>query len=193
MMDSIIFLPGLAILIMVIGIIWVMVHRYRSRLSRIDEELRTITVRLSEMPKETSLQEYMFAQDQRLRSIGEKLDTHPDTALQQHYIQEHSQQLSTIISMLAEGSKSELTKADLNNSLQVTNDSLEKALWSLRFDEDKYAESTAATASEFAESGKATVNVTNKRSENDYKDPANAKTMKAILKINDDRYEAILK
>lgn len=145
------------------------------------------------MPKETSLQEYMFAQDQRLRSIGEKLDTHPDTALQQHYIQEHSQQLSTIISMLAEGSKSELTKADLNNSLQVTNDSLEKVLWSLRFDEDKYAESTAATVSEFAESGKTTVNVTNKCSENDYRDLANAKTMKAILKNNDDRYEAILK
>ena len=73
----------------------------------------------------------IYSQDQRLRTIGEKLDTHPDPALLQQYIQEHTQQLSTILSMLGE--------EGIENSLWVTNNSLEKVLWSLRFDEGKYA------------------------------------------------------
>ncbi|MEN8133661.1 MAG: hypothetical protein ABFS45_26555, partial [Pseudomonadota bacterium] len=38
----------------------------------------------------------------------------------------------------------DVTKADLENSLRITNDSLKKVLWSLRFDESRFAESTAA-------------------------------------------------
>jgi hypothetical protein len=192
MMDSIIFLLVSSLLIMVIGIGWVMVRRYTPRLSRIDEELRSITVMLNEMPKEISQQEYMFSQDQQLRSIGEKLDAHPDPALLQQYIHEHTQQLRTIISMIAASSKSELTKADIRNTLRVTNDSLEKVLWSLRFDEDKYAESTAATRSRFAETGKAKVEFINKQSEKDHEALDDAKSMKAILKNSDNEYGAML-
>jgi hypothetical protein len=193
MMDPIIILLGSSLLIMVVAISWVMVRRYTPRLSRIDEELRLITVMLSEMPKEISLQEYMFSQDQRLRSIGEKLDTHPDPALLQQYIQEHTQQLRTIVSMLAAGSKSELTRADLENTLRVTNDSLGKVLWSLRFDEGKYAERAAATESRFAGSDKAKVKYFNIQREKDREALDDAESMKAILKSSDDDYGAMLK
>ena len=178
---------------MVIGIAWVMVRIYSSRLSRIDEELRAITVMLSEMPKETSLQDYMFSQDQRLRSIGEKLDTHPDPALPQLYIHEHTQLMRTILSMIGEGSKAKLTKADLDSSLRVTNDSLEKVLWSLHFDEDRYAEITAATGNRSAESVKEKVKNNYKYGEKDREALEDTKFMKAILKNNDDSYDAINK
>jgi len=189
MTDSIIFLLGASLPIMVIGIVWVMVRYYSPRLSRIDEELHAITQMLSEMPREMNLQEYMFSQDQRLRSIGEKLDAHPDSALLQQYTQEHTEQLNTIIYMLGEGSKKDLTKADLENSLRITNESLEKVLWSLRFDGDKYAESTAATENKLAESGGAKVKSINQNSEV----PGDAESMKAILENNDDSYDAMLK
>jgi len=186
---SIIFLLGAALPIMVIGIVWVMVRFYSPRLSRIDEELHAITQMLSEMPREMNLQEYIFSQDQRLRSIGEKLDAHPDSALLQQYIQEHTEQLNTIIYMLGEGSKTGLSKADLEDSLRITNDSLEKVLWSLRFDAVKYTEGTTATENKLAESGGAKVKSINQNSEV----PGDAESMKAILKDNDDSYVAMLK
>ena len=193
MTDSIIFLLGASLPIMVIGIAWVMVRYYSPRLSRIDEELHAITQMLSEMPREMNLQEYMFSQDQRLRSIGEKLDAHPDSALLQQYIQEHTEQLNTIIYMLGEGSKKDLTKADLENSLRITNESLEKVLWSLRFDESKYAESTAATENKLAEPDRENVRSIDKISEKDREVPGDAESMKAILENNDDSYDAMLK
>jgi hypothetical protein len=69
-----------------------------------------MTAMLSEMPKELSLQEYMFSHDQQLRGIGEKLDTHPDPALLQQYVEEHTQHLRTIISLLGEGSETRGTR-----------------------------------------------------------------------------------
>jgi len=193
MTDSIIFLLGVSLPIMVVGIIWVMVRFYSPRLSRIDEELHAITHMLSEMPREMNLQEYMFSQDQRLRSIGEKLDAHPDSALLQQYIQEHTEQLNTIIYMLEESSKKDFTKADLEDSLRITNESLEKVLWSLRFDESKYAESTAATENKLAEPDRENVRSIDKISEKDREVPGDAESMKAILENNDDSYDAMLK
>ena len=193
MADSIIFLLGASLPIMVIGIVWVMVRYYSPRLSRIDEELHAITHMLSEMPREMNLQEYMFSQDQRLRSIGEKLDAHPDSDLLQQYIQEHTEQLNTIIYMLGESSKKDFTKADLEDSLRITNESLEKVLWSLRFDGDKYAESTAATENKLAEPGREKVKSINKYSEIGLEVPGDAESMKAILEDNDDSYVAMLK
>ncbi len=190
MMDTNVFLLGALLLTMLVGIVWAMsiVRLYSERMSRIYNELHTMTTMLNEMPKELSLQEYMFSHDRQLRSIGEKLDTHPDPALLQQYIQEHTQHLRTIISLLGEGSETALTRANIENSLQVTNDSLEKVLWSLRFDEDRYAESAAATASRFAEPGKAKLESINK----DRETRDDTKSMKAILKDNDDSYDAML-
>jgi hypothetical protein len=188
-MDSSTFLLGATLLVMVIGIVWLIIYLYSQRLTRIDDELRAITVMLSEMPREEGLREYMFSQDQQLRSIGEKLDTHPDHDLLQRHIPEHTHQLRTLVSMLGEGSNTERARADLGNSLGVINDSLEKVLWSLRFDEDKYAESTAATGNRFTESGKAKVKGINKDSET----LEDTNSMKAILKNNDDSYDAMLK
>ena len=193
MTDSIILLLGASFPIMVIGVVWVMVRFYSPRLSRIDEELHAITQMLSEMPKEMNLQEYMFSQDQHLRRIGEKLDAHPDAALLKQYIQEHTEQLNTIIYMLGEGSKTDLTKAELENSLRITSESLEKVLWSLRFDEGKHAESIAATENKLAESSKAKVKSSNQNSGKGREALDDAKSMKAILKDNDDSYVAMLK
>ncbi|NOR41559.1 MAG: hypothetical protein GQ537_10155, partial [Gammaproteobacteria bacterium] len=185
MTNSIVLLLGASVPIIAIGIVWVMVSFYSPRLSRIDEELHAITQMLSEMPKEMSLQEYMFSQDQNLRSIGEKLDAHPDAALLQQYIQEHTEQLNTIIHMLGESSKTGPAKADLENSLREISDSLEKVLWSLRFDEDQYAESTAETENKPEESGKAKVKSSNQNNEKGHEALDDTKSMKAILKDND--------
>ena len=95
---------------------------------------------LSEIPKENSLKEYMFAQDQRLCDIREKLDTDESTNTLQQYIQDQANQIVAIISTQEETRKEVITKAELELSLQITNELLEKVLWSLRFDEDKYVE-----------------------------------------------------
>ena len=189
MTDSLVIFLGSMLPILVIGIVWVLARLYSVRLSRIDEELHVITMMLSKLPKESSLQEYMFSQDQRLRSIGEKLDSHPDPASLQQYIQEHTQLLNLIISLLGEKGKTVLNKADIENSLRVTNNSLEKVLWTLRFDEGKYSESTSAVENKFAESGKAKGKSINKASEAS----DDTKSMKTILKNNDDNYDAMLK
>ena len=189
MTDSIIFLLGSLLPIMVIGIVWVMVRFYSPRLSRIDEELHAITEMLSETPRETSLQEYMFNLDQRLRGIGEKLDANPDSALLQQYLKDHTEQLNTILYMLGESNETDITKADLENSLRITNDSLKKVLWSLRFDESRFAVSTAASESSLEKSGRTKV----KSIKGDHDVSDDAKSMKAILKDNDDSYDAMLK
>ena len=175
-------------LILLAGIAWVTVRTYSLRLSRINDESRLITKMLSETPTETSLKDYMFAQDQRLRSIEEKLDSHPDTDVLQQYIQDQANQIIAVISTHNDSSKS-ITKADLEITLQVTNDLLERVLWSLRFDEDKYAESISEIGSKFEGSGKAKVKSINKASDADH----DAKSMKTILKNNDDAYEAMLR
>ena len=193
MIDSIIFLLATSLLIMVIGIAWVVLRRYSLRLSQMDEHLRAITVMLSEMPKETSLQEYMFSQHQVLRSIEEKLDTDRDSALSHQYIQKHTKLLRTIISMLEEDRNEVLTRSDLEKSLRVANDSLEKVLWSMRFDEDKYAESIAMTGGSLPESVKANIKSINKYNESDHETLDDAEAMKNILKSTEDSYGAVLK
>jgi len=191
MMDSIIFLLVSSLLIMVIGIGWVMVRRYTPRLSRIDEELRSITVMLNEMPKEISQQEYMFSQDQQLRSIGEKLDSHPDTDVLQQYIQDQANQIIAVISTHDDSSKS-ITKADLEITLQVTNDLLERVLWSLRFDEDKYADRTEANKSISNNQGNKNISKSNAHSEI-RQEITDKVSMKNILENCDDGYDAMLK
>ena len=50
MNSSVIFVLAIALLIIVSAFLWVMLHRYGNRLSRIDRELRDISVMLSETP-----------------------------------------------------------------------------------------------------------------------------------------------
>ena len=95
--------------------------------------------------------------------------------------------------MLGEDSKEDLSKADLENSLRITNEPLEKVLWSLRFDGDKYAESTATPENKLAEPGRTKVKSINKNSEKDREVPGDAESMKAILENNDDSYDMMLK
>jgi len=178
-------------LILLTGIAWVTVRTYSQRLSRIDNELRSITEMLSETPKETSLKDYMFAQDQRLRSIGEKLDSHPDTDVLQQYIQDQANQIIAVISTHDDSSKS-ITKADLEITLQVTNDLLERVLWSLRFDEDKYADRTEANKSISNNQGNKNISKSNAHSEI-RQEITDKVSMKNILENCDDGYDAMLK
>jgi hypothetical protein len=192
MANSSIFWLGLSSLILVFASIGVLVYLYTQRLSRIDEKLRTIAVTLSEIPKENSLREYMFNHDQRLRSIGEKLDTQPDPDMLQWHIEEHTEQLRTILSKLEDDSKPELTRAELVDALRPTNDSLEKVLWSLRFDESKYTESSPPTGKRCAESVNKKSNRRKNYSENDREPEEDTESMKAILTTSNDSYNAML-
>jgi hypothetical protein len=193
MNNSIILWMGVSSLIVLIGISWILIRLYKSRLSRIDGELHAITVMLSQMPKETSLQEYMFTQDQRLRTIEEKLDTPTEPDMHEWHLQENSQQLHTIISMLEDDRKTELTRTDLDNALQTTHDSLKKVLWSLRFDEDKYSDSATANKIKSAESNKERIESIDKFSENEREANDATNTMKSIMNKTDDGYNAMLK
>jgi hypothetical protein len=190
--SSVILLLATSLLIIASGFTWVMFRRYSQRLSRIDEELRAITVLLSETTKETSLKAYMFAQDQRLRDIGEQLITHPDTDMLQQYMQDQTTQILAVISTLDEGRKSGVTKADLEISLRMINELLERVLWSLRFDEDKYVESTDTNRGIPEKQGKRNINIDTK-SEKVSKDKDDDISMKSILNDSDDNYGAMLK
>jgi len=190
--NSIIVTLALSLPIIIIGIVWVMVRIYSSRLSRIEEELRAITVMLSDMPNETSLKDYMFAQDQRLQGIGEKLDTYPATDELQQYIQDQANQIIAVISTHDENKKSVISRADLEISLQVTNDLLERVLWSLRFDEDKYKDRTEANTSISRNQG----NESTRKpiAQNEFRQKINDNvSMKDILVDSDDGYDAMLK
>ena len=169
-------------LVLIAGIAWVTVLIYSQRLSRIDDELREIKVMLSEIPKEVGLKEYMFAQDQQLRGIVEKLDTHPDSDVLQQYIHDQANQIIAIISTHDADRKSGVTKSDLEISLRVTNELLERILWSLRFDEDKYADRSEANKS---------ISKSNAHSEI-RKDVNDKVSMKEILESCDDDYDAMI-
>ena len=191
MTDSIISMLVWMIPIIAIGIVWVIARLSSPRLLRIDEELRAITVMLSEMPKEGSLKDYMFAQDQRLQGIGDKLGTSPDTDELHQYIQDQANQIIAVISTHDDPSKS-ITKADLEVTLQVTNDLLERVLWSLRFDEDKYVDRTEANKSISNKQGNKNTSKSNAHSEI-RKEITDKVSMKNILENCDDGYDAILK
>ena len=187
-----IMLLATSLLIIASGLAWVMLRGYGQRLSRIEEELRATTVMLSEIPKESSLKDYMFAQDQRLLSIGEKLDTYPANDELQQYIQDQANQIIAVISTHDENRKSAITKTDLEISLQVSNELLERVLWSLRFDEDKYKDRTEANTSISRNQG----NESTRKpiAQNEFRQKINDNvSMKDILENSDDGYDAMLK
>ena len=132
------------LLILLTGTAWVLFRLYRPRLSSIEEELRAITTQLGRLPDESSLKEHLSAHEQQLRSIGERLHAHPDAELLHRYLQDQTDQLLAIISTHESGARSELTRADLEQSLRQTNANVERVLWSLRFDEEKYQENPDA-------------------------------------------------
>jgi len=178
-------------LILIAGIVWVTVLIYSRRLSRIDDELREIKVMLSEIPKEAGLKEYMFAQDQQLRGIVEKLDTHPDSDVLQQYIHDQANQIIAVISTPDANRKSGVTKSDLEISLRVTNELLERILWSLRFDEDKYVDRTEANKSISNNQDNKNISKSNAHSEI-RKDVNDKASMKDILESCDNDYDAMI-
>ena len=147
---------------------------------------------LSEIPKENSLKEYMFAQDQRLCDIREKLDTDESTNTLQQYIQDQANQIVAIISTQEETRKEVITKAELELSLQITNELLEKVLWSLRFDEDKYVEDaeTKRACTEEQEENNPELDTQNANASKDEDDHI---SMKHLLDESNDNYGAMLK
>jgi hypothetical protein len=176
------------LLLIVSGFALVMLRR----LFRIDEELRQITVTLSEMPKEVSIRDYMYAQDNQLCNIKEKLDTYSGADELQQYIQDQANQIIAVISTHDESRRSGITKADLEVSLQVTNQLLEKVLWSLRFDEDNYVEETNTTKDRTGDEGAENFN-TDAESNKVSKSKDDDISMKSILDESNDTYGAMLK
>jgi hypothetical protein len=189
---SAILLLETSLLIIVSGFAWIMLIRYSQRLSRIDEELREITVLLSEMPKENSIKDYMFAQDQRLCDIREKLDTYSSTNELQQYIQDQANQIIAIISTHDETRNEVITKADLELSLQITNELLEKVLWSLRFDENKFVEDAEAKRVNPEEQDTKKPKL-DKKCVNVSKEKDDHIAMTHLLDESNDSYDAILK
>jgi len=106
-------------------------------------------------------------------------------------LKESEQKLRGITSMLEEDSKTKLTRADLVYSSQVTNDSLEKVLWQMRFDEDRYAESTATTANGTVEPDNAGINSINKQRGKDREILDDSQLTQDALNNSDDRLETI--
>jgi hypothetical protein len=180
-------------LILISGIAWVIVRINSRRLSRIDDELRAIKVILSEMPNDDGLKEYMFAQDQQLRGIVEKLDTQPSSDVLHQYIHDQANQIIAIISTHDEDRESRVTKTDLEISLRVTNKLLEKVLWSLRFDEDKYVESNEVNTNGPEYQGRKNITRMDTQNTNDCDNLDDKVSMKKILEKSDDSYSALLK
>lgn len=148
-MDTSLVFLGSIFPVVVLIIVWLKIRSHSPFNSFISNELRTIKVMLTD---ETSLQNYYLTQDKRLGRIEEKLNKLTDLDLLQRHSQEQILQASTIITLLEECQNNGLLKAVLNESFQVTNNSLEKVLWALRFDQDKYAESTQPTLNTCVES-----------------------------------------
>jgi hypothetical protein len=187
--SSMVLLIALFVLIIVSGFAWVLLRR----MSLINDELRTIKVMLHEMPKEISVRDYFFAQDQRLLEIREKLDSNLVTDVLQQYIQDQANQIIAVISTHDEARKSGVTKADLEVSMQMTNQLLEKVLWSLRFDQDKYLEETDRTdrdSSGREGDQKTKIDTKNNKASEDKDD---AISMKSILNDSTDSYHAMLR
>ena len=151
MMESIVFLLGLSLPVLLIGLIWIIVRYYTPRLSRIDDELLGVTV----------------------------------------VLKESAQQLRKITSMLEADSKTELTRAELVNASRLTNDSLKKVLWQLRFDENRYAESTATTANGKVEPDNTGIKSIYRQREKDREILDDSQLTQAALNNSDDRMDTI--
>jgi len=150
-MESIVFLLGLSLPVLLIGLIWIIVRYYTPRLSRIDDELLGVTV----------------------------------------VLKESAQQLRKITSMLEADSKTELTRAELVNASRLTNDSLKKVLWQLRFDENRYAESTATTANGKVEPDNTGIKSIYRQREKDREILDDSQLTQAALNNSDDRMDTI--
>jgi hypothetical protein len=191
MNSSVIFVLATALIIIVSVFLWVMLHRYGKHLSRIDKELHDILVMLGETPKETSLKEYMFAQDQQLRGIADKLKSSYDTDILQQCIQDQANQVIAFISTHSEDSNSRITSEDLKVSLQSTHELLERVLWSLRFDEDKYLECAVKNTNTSKDKDKKNASKLNTQSAiSNNKDNV---SIESFLENSDDDYGAMLK
>jgi hypothetical protein len=110
----------------------------------------------------------------------------------QQYIQDQANQIIAVISTHDESRRSGITKADLEVSLQVTNQLLEKVLWSLRFDEDNYVEETNTTKDRTGDEGAENFN-TDAESNKVSKSKDDDISMKSILDESNDTYGAMLK
>jgi len=150
-MESIVFLLGLSLPVLLIGLIWIIVRYYTPHLSRIDDELLGVTV----------------------------------------VLKESAQQLRKITSMLEADSKTELTRAELVNASRLTNDSLKKVLWQLRFDENRYAESTATTANGKVEPDNTGIKSIYRQREKDREILDDSQLTQAALNNSDDRMDTI--
>jgi hypothetical protein len=137
-MTLVMIIMNVMVLLLLTGIAWTLVRRDKPQLSAIERELRSIAARLEQLPGESSLRELLSAQEKQLRGIGEQLHSHPDTELLHRYLQDQTNQLLAIISTHEAGDKPELTHADLEDAVRLTNQQLERVLWSLRFDEAIY-------------------------------------------------------
>jgi hypothetical protein len=186
--SSMLLLLALFALIIVSGFAWVLLRR----MSVINDELRTIKVMLHEMPKETGVRDYFYAQDQRLLDFREKLDTYSVTNELQQYIQDQANQIIAVISTHDEARKSGVTKADLEVSMQMTNQLLEKVLWSLRFDQDKYLEEIDRTDRDSTEKQGDEKTKIDTKNNKPRKDQGDDISMKSILNDSHDRYHAML-
>lgn len=133
---------NVSVLILLAGLVWAIIRVHNPRLSYIEQRLRAITALLEQLPMESRLTEHLSAHEQQLRSIGEQLLSHPDAGLLHRYLQDQTDQLLAIISTHESGDKPGVTRADLEQALRQTNARLERVLWSLRFDEEKYLENT---------------------------------------------------
>jgi phosphoglycerate-specific signal transduction histidine kinase len=100
--SSTILLLAPLLLIIVGGFAWMALRR----LSRIDEELRTITLLLNDVPKEISIRDYFYAQDRRLFDIREKLDTYSSNEVLQQYIRDQANQIIAFITTHDDSRKS---------------------------------------------------------------------------------------
>jgi hypothetical protein len=179
----------LALLLIIVSVFTLVMIRH---FSRIEDELRQITATLSEMPKEISIRDYMYAQDNRLCDIREKLDTYSGSDVLQHFIQDQANQIIAVITTQEESRKSGITKVDLEVSLQMTNRLLEKVLWSLRFDEEKYVKDATTNKDRAGHEGTNNFN-TDTKSTKPSKDKDDDISMKSILDESNDSYGAMLK
>jgi hypothetical protein len=134
---------NVSVLVLLAGIMWAMLRLYRPWLSAIEQELRAVAALLGRLPKESGLREQLAAHEQLLRSIGERLHSHADAELLHRYLQDQTNQLLAIVSTVDSPGKPGVTRADIEDSLRLTNQKLERVLWTLRFDEEKFQASAA--------------------------------------------------
>ena len=131
----------LSLSVVLIAIAAFMIGRFvNSRLTSLKNEQHAMLVMLNELPKQDSMQEYIFALDQQLRVIKEKLDTQSDMEMMQQYIQDQVNQVIAVVSTYDGDRRATISKEDLENATSTTNKLLERVLWSLRFDEAKFLE-----------------------------------------------------